>query len=131
MNISSSLLCILNTITNLSIKLNINYYVSQLNHTLNELFWKMLKHPNEQVAAYGYRILECYGAGMDFNHHLVPTTPDMSGDTFHSTRFLKALPSLALDNVRVGISTTSLRNLVQRLATLNKKKIFLKYILNF
>lgn len=79
----------------------------------------MSGYPNEQVAACGYRTLACYGAGMDFNHHLVPATPDMAGDIFHSTRFPKALPSLALNDVRVGVPSTSLRNPVQCLTTLN------------
>lgn len=84
----------------------------------------MSRHPNEQqVPVYRYRILECYGAGMDFNHYLVPTTPDMGGDTFHSTRFLKASSNLAFNNIRVGVPTTSLGNPVQCLTALNKKII--------
>jgi len=40
--------------------------------------------------------------------HLVPTPPAMGRDTFHETRLLKTLSSLAFNTSREGASTTSL-----------------------
>jgi len=53
-----------------------------------------------------------------------PNPPAMGRDTFHWTRFLKALSNLALNTSRDGASTASLGSLFQHVTTLTGKNFF-------
>jgi len=54
----------------------------------------------------------------------------MGRDTFHQTRLLKALSSLALNTAREGAAPASQGNLCQGLTTLIRKNLFLISNLN-
>lgn len=60
-----------------------------------------------------------------FGRIIWSTLPDMDGDTFHYSILLKALTSLAMNNSRDEVSTTSLGNIFQGLTTLIMKKVSL------